>query len=598
MTTRAATEIVRELFLDPEGRRNPYPLYHELRAEAPVHRNEFGSWMLSRFDDCRAALRDPRFGKDYARQTEARFGPGWRQHPSLARGEHSMLNVDGPEHTRLRKLVVKGFTRRRVDSLRDTMERTVSGLLDEYEKKGGGDLMESVAFPLPVTVIGELLGIPAADRPQFRQLVRDLVGTLEQRPTPAMIAAADTAQLAIRAYFLDLIAAKRRQPDEALLSLLTQGDAGDRLDDDELVTMTTLLFAAGFETTTNLIGNGIVALLRHPDQLAALRADPALFANLPDELLRYDGTVQMAARVTTAPVSVCDVEIPAGEPVIVMLAAGNRDPARNPDPDRFDLARDDVDPLSFGGGVHFCLGASLARLEVDVVVRALLARFGTIELAREARFMDRLTLRGLESLDLACRAEASPAQRTVAPRAAESAAKPAAPIAVKALDLDAAVLGLRPADDGAWREALRARAERGEAVRSDHGQTARLLARTAVLKLCSEIELEELAATAYAMSFEPGDALCVEGAASNEVYAIAEGDALVTIAGKGAGRVGEGDVVGERGPLENRTRSATVTAVSHMLTWAISRERFLGVVGRNPALAERMREEVARRYER
>ncbi len=595
MAPRPATEIVRQLLLDPEGRRSPYPLYHELRDVAPVHRNEFGSWMLSRFDDCRAALRDPRFGKDYPRQTEARFGPKWREHPSLARGEHSMLNVDGPEHTRLRKLVVKGFVRRRVDALRETMERTVAALLDDYEKQGGGDLMEKVAFPLPVTVIGEMLGIPAADRPQFRQLVRDLVGTLEQRPTPEMIAAADEAQLAIRAYFLDLIAAKRRRLDEGLLSLLVQGDANDRLDDDELVTMTTLLFAAGFETTTNLIGNGILALLRHPDQLAALRADPALFAKLPDELLRYDGTVQMAARVTTAPVSACGVEIPAGEPVIVMLAAGNRDPARNPDPDRFDLRREDVDPLSFGGGVHFCLGASLARLEVDVVFRALLARFGTIELASEPRFMDRLTLRGLESLDLACRTEASPAARAAAPRPAEIAARPAAPAP---LDLDAAVLGLRPADDGAWREALRARAERGEIVRPDHGETARLLARTAVLNLCSAAELDALAATAYPMSFEPGDALCVEGTASNEVYAIAEGAALVTIAGKGAGKVGEGDVVGERGPLENRARSATVTAVTHMLTWAISRERFLGVVGRNPALAERMRAEIAQRYEK
>ncbi len=595
MPMRSADEIVRELFLDPEGRRSPYPLYQELRDTAPVHENEFGSWMLSRFDDCRAALRDPRFGKDYPRQTEARFGPKWREHPSLARGEHSMLNVDGPEHTRLRKLVVKGFTRRRVDSLRKAMERTVESLLDGYEKQGGGDLMESVAFPLPVTVIGEMLGIPAADRPQFRALVRDLVGTLEQRPTPEMIAAADAAQLAIRAYFLDLIASKRKQPGDDLLSLLTQGDASDPLDDDELVTMTTLLFAAGFETTTNLIGNGILALLRHPDQLAALRADPALFAKLPDELLRYDGTVQMAARVTTAAVNVCGVDIPADEPVIVMLAAGNRDPARNPDPDRFDLSRADVDPLSFGGGVHFCLGASLARLEVDVVFRALLARFGTIELAREPRFMDRLTLRGLESLDLACRAEAAPTARVTASRPAAIAAKPAAQIP---LDLDAAVLGLRPADDGPWREALRARAERGEIVRPDHGETARLLARTAVLNLCSAAELDALAATAYPMSFEPGDALCVEGAASNEVYAIAEGEALVTIAGKGAGRVGEGDVVGERGPLENRARSATVTAASHMLTWAISRERFLGVVGGNPALAARMHEEVAKRYEK
>lgn len=596
MPTRPATEIVRALFLDPEGRRDPYPLYHELRDTAPVHRNEFGSWMLSRFDDARASLRDPRFGKDYVRQTEVRFGPDWRSHPSLARGEHSMLNVDGPEHTRLRKLVVKGFTRRRVDALRETMERTVAGLLDGYEKAGGGDLMESVGFPLPVTVIGEMLGIPAADRPPFRKLVRDLVGTLEQSPTPAMIAAADEAQLAIRGYFLELIAAKRRQPDEGLLSLLVHAGTGESLDDDELVTMATLLFAAGFETTTNLIGNGVVALMRHPEQLDALRADPALFANLPDELLRYDGTVQMAARVTTAPVLVCGVEIPAGEPVLVMLAAGNRDPARNPDPDRFDLSRKDVDPLTFGGGVHFCLGASLARLEVDVVFRALLARFGTIELASEPRFMDRLTLRGPEAVDLRCRAEAAPAASARRGAALRPPVLPAKPVTPAALDLDAAVLGLRPADDGPWREALRTRAERGEIVRPDHGATARLLARTAVLELCSGPELDELAATAYPMTFEPGDALCVEGAASSEVYAVAEGEALVTIAGKGAGRVGEGDVVGERGPLENRARSATVTAATHMLTWAISRERFLSVVGRNPDLAERMREAVAQRY--
>ncbi len=594
MTMRPATEIAFELFATPEGRRNPYPLYHELRAAAPVHRSAFGSWMLSRFDDVRAALRDPRFGKDYARQTEARFGPKWREHPSLTRGEHSMLNVDGPEHTRLRKLVVKGFTRRRVDALRETMERSVSSLIDDYEKQGGGDLLDAVAFPLPVTVIGEMLGIPVADRPPFRKLVRDLVGTLEQQPSAAMIAAADAAQLEIRAYFLELIAAKRRNPADDLISLLARPEAGDRLDDDELVTLATLLFAAGFETTTNLIGNGVLALLRHPDQLAALRADPALFENLPDELLRYDGTVQMAARVTTAPVEVCGVAIPAGEPVLVLLGAGNHDPARNPDPDRFDLARANVDPLSLGGGVHFCLGASLARLEVDVVFRALLARFGTIELAAEPRFMDRLTLRGLESLDLVCHAQPSPATRTHVARPAAAATKAASPTP---LDLDAVVLGLRPADDGSWREALRARAERGEAVRGDRVATAALLARTAVLRLCDAAELDELAATAYPLSFEPGDALCLEGAESNECYAIAEGEALVTIDGGAVRDVGEGDVIGERGPLEDRPRSATVIALTHMLTWAISRERFLGVVRRNPELAERMRKEVARRYQ-
>ena len=405
-----AEAVFNKLFLTAEGRANPYPLYHQLRQTAPVHRTQMGMWLLSRYDDCWAAMRDPRLGKDYAPQIEQRFGPGWRKHPSLTAGEHSMLNTTGPEHTRLRKLVTKSFTPRMIENLKPTIERVVDRLLDPVADAGGGNVLEAVGFPLPVTIIGEMLGVPEADRPQFRGMVRDLVAIFEMQPTDEQMVAADTAQLGIRAYFLKLIPEKRRQPGGDLLSALATAEVGgDRLSDDELVTLASLLFAAGFETTTNLFGNGLLALLRQPEQLELLRRDASLFANLPDEFLRYDGTAQLANRVTEASVEVGGVTIPAGEQVFAMLGAGNRDPARFSDPDRLDVTRTDIQPLTFGGGVHFCLGAALARTEIEITFRTLLQRFDHIELAgEEPRFQDRLTLRGLAALNIACRTSSSP----------------------------------------------------------------------------------------------------------------------------------------------------------------------------------------------
>ena len=313
VSTTDADALFAELFLTAEGRADPYPLYHQLRQAEPVHRSRLGMWVLSRYDDCWAALRDPRLGKDYAPQIAQRFGADWRKHPSLTAGEHSMLNTTGPEHIRLRKLVTRSFTPRMIDNLKPVIARVVDELLDPLAEAGGGNILEAVGFPLPVTIIGEMLGVPIADRPQFRDLVRDLVAIFEMQPTAEQLAAADAAQLTIQAYFLALIAEKRRQPAEDLLSSLTVADAGgDRLSDDELVTLVSLLFEAGFETTTNLFGNGLLALLRHPDQLALLRGDPALCANLPDELLRYDGTAQLTNRVTEASVEVGGTTIPAG----------------------------------------------------------------------------------------------------------------------------------------------------------------------------------------------------------------------------------------------------------------------------------------------
>jgi cytochrome P450 len=588
------------LFFTPEGRANPYPHYHALREAAPIWKSaKLGAWLLTRYDDCQAVLRDPRLGKDYPRQMEFRFGPDWRRHPSLARGEHSMVNVDGPEHMRLRRLVVKAFSRRTVEALRPSIERTALELLAPLAEAGRGELLETLAFPLPVLVIGELLGVPAADRHQFRSIVSDQVAVVEARPSAEQLMRADAATIVSREYFLRLVAEKRKRPADDLISRLAHTeDNGDRLTDDELVTLSSLLFAAGFETTTNLVGNGLLGLLRHPSELEQLRAEPALFANLSDELLRYDGTAQLANRAAKVAVEIAGVTIQPGDAVLTLLGAANHDPARFPDPDRLDVGRTGTEPLTFGGGIHFCLGALLAYAEIDIVFRTLVSRFPVIQLVREPRFRDRLTLRGLESLEIAVRTEAParPAWQLEAP--SRPAAVAAIPVAAAPIDPGAAVLGLRPArDDGAWRAALRGRVERGETIERDLAAKMVLLGRTTVFRHCTFAELEELAATAYPMSFAPGDHLCTEGADAPECYVIAEGEATVSIGGRAVRTVHEDEVVGERGPIEGRPRSATVAATTHMTTWAISRDRLLAIVSRNAGLGSRLREEMARRYE-
>ena len=603
-SNHAADAIFDQLFLTAAGRADPYPLYHELRRAAPVHRTKLGMWVLSRYDDCWAAMRDPRLGKAYASQIEQRFGPDWRKHPSLTAGEHSMLNTSGPEHSRLRKLVTKAFTPRTIDNLKPVIEEVVNQLIDPLAEAGGGNVLEAIGFPLPVTIIGEMLGVPVADRPQFRGMVRDLVAIFEMQPTDEQMASADAAQLGIRAYFLDLIAEKRRQPGGDLLSILATPDVGaERLTDDELVTLASLLFAAGFETTTNLFGNGLLALLRQPEQLDLLRSDPSLLANLPDEFLRYDGTAQLVNRVTEAEVEVGGVTIPAGEQVFAMLGAGNRDPQRYAHADLLDITRTDIQPLTFGGGVHFCLGAALARAEIEITFRTLLQRLPHIELAGDAPcFQDRLVLRGLSALNVACGA---------APRARARVAPVSTPVeaSVTTATSEHAERGLRPRAgdskaDLQWRAELRQRIEteptRQDSVPLRTGErlaaTVALLQRNSLFARCTTTELEQLAATAYPMSFEPGDLLCSEGDESPECYIVEEGQAVVTIGRKGVATVNEQDVVGERGVLLDTVRSATVTAMTHMITYAISRERLRALVAGNGAAHDWMLQEIRRRY--
>ena len=601
----AAESAFSKLFFTPEGRTDPYPIYHELRSAAPVHRSEAGMWILTRYDDCWATLRDPRFGKDYALMVEQRFGTDWRVHAALTGAEHSMLNVSGPEHTRLRKLVSKSFTPRMIQRLEPRIEAAVAELLEPFAEAGGGDLLEAVGFPLPVTIIGELLGVPEQDRPEFRALVRDLVAILEMKPTPEQIVAADRAQISIRSYFQSLIAEKRGNAGEDLLSaLLHVEDGGDRLTDDELGTMALLLFAAGFETTTNLLGNGVLALLQAPDQLAQLRSEPALVTTVPDELLRYDGTVQMVNRVTDTDVDVGGMTIPAGEVVFAVIGAGNHDPARYSDPDRLDVTRTDVQPLSFGGGVHFCLGAALARSEIRITLRGLLDRFAEIELdGVPPRFQDRLTLRGLPYLKLACRETVSHGGRP-AKQERGKAAHEAAPDAAHARDRGLRPSSTDPEGDVRWRASLRSLIEtnpsRADSLPILTGErldaTVALFKRNRLFETCTDSALRQLAETAYPISFEPGDMLCIEGTEAGEAYVVAVGQAVVSIGGKGIGKIKEDDVVGEIGVLLNTARSATVTAIEHMITYAISRDRLRDLIEAYPAVGAWMLDEVRRRY--
>jgi cytochrome P450 len=601
VTSREAEDIVVELFTTPDGRRDPYPRYHRLRELAPVHFSEtLRAWLLTRYDDCAAALRDPRLGKDYARSMDVRR-PNWRERPALLRAEHSMLNTDGPYHTRLRKLVSRDFTPRNVEALRPRIEAMVDDHLDPMAQEGRGDLMARFAFPLPVRVIGELLGVPDEDRPQFRDLVRDLTATLELGATSEDLDRADDAWLVIDAYFRELIAAKRSEPDDSLLGLLIQREeTDDALTTDELVSLASLLFGAGFETTTNLIGNGMIGLLRQPEQLQLLRERPELLAELPDELLRFDGTVQMTTRLAKDDITFDGVTIPSGDNVFMVVGAGNRDPVRYEDPDRLDVTRTHVKPLTFGGGVHFCIGAALARLEIEIFFRRLLSRFGTIALETDPEFRDRLTLRGVGELNLILGegATATPTVDAPSPGVStpgEARSHPAA--AVDDIPLDA-ILPPRPDgdDDRAWRAAFRRQVEAHGRDDRELVPTIALLKRVPLFRGCTSDDLRALAAGAFPISFARGDRLCVEGADAPECYVIAEGEADCSIGGRHVATVVMDDIVGELGPLSGRPRAATVTATTHMVTYAISRDELERLVASNPRAAATIRAELDAKY--
>ena len=384
--------------MDPEFIADPYPTYHRLRAEDPVHHNPLGFWVLTRYEDVVAALRDPRLIKEpIAAFVAARFGA-----PMPAMGL-SMLDRDPPDHTRLRGLVNKAFTPRVVEGLRPHIQKIVDGLLARVEGAGTMDLIEEFAYPLPVTVICQMLGVPVEDRERFKQWGLDIARGLDAillPPDSDVARRSVAARRALADYFRALIAERRAAPRGDMLSdLIAAEEAGDKLREDELLATCILLLVAGHETTVNLIGNGTLALLRHPEQLRRLRENPGLIASAVEELLRYDGPVQRTARIPSADVRFDGLTIGKGEMVMPFIGAADRDPAQFPDPDRLDLTRTDNRHIAFGWGIHFCLGAPLARVEGQIAISALVQRLPKLALAIDRpEYRQSLTLRGLTTL--------------------------------------------------------------------------------------------------------------------------------------------------------------------------------------------------------
>ncbi|MEW2329202.1 cytochrome P450 [Micromonospora chersina] len=401
------------LLMSPSGRVDPYPTYERLRAHGPVVQAGPVFYLVTGYAEADAMLRDARFGvmDDDLRD---QFLPGWRESPAVLSISRSMLRTNPPDHSRMRRLAAGAFTPRRIAAMHDVVEAQADLLIDGMLARGRDgapvDFMAEFAYPLPVAVICALLGVPAADRPLFRRWATDLTGVLEPEITPEELAVADRGAGELRDYFTDLVAARRRAPADDLTSALVQAhDAdGDRLSGDELLANLIVLLVAGFETTTNLLGNGLVVLLDHPRETATLREHPEFAPAYVDELLRYDSPVQLTSRMSTAPSRHGDVDLPAGSWMIVMLGAANRDPRRYPEPERFDPWRPQIHPLSFGAGPHYCLGAGLARLEAQVAFPLLLRRLPGLALAGPGERRVRLTLRGYATLPVTVGDEASP----------------------------------------------------------------------------------------------------------------------------------------------------------------------------------------------
>ncbi|MEW9532366.1 cytochrome P450 [Microbispora sp. NPDC049125] len=396
-----ADRLMASLFRDPLVAGEPYPVYHRLRETAPVHRSFTGHWVLSRYADAERVLRAPGVGKDVRAFIRGQGVADWEEHPCFTRMLDHLIWANPPVHTRHRGLVSKVFTPRAVSGWEPAIEERVGELLAPLRDGGEVDLLEVLAFPLPVAVIGSLLGVPRSDWPMFHRLIRQVVLCVEPAPSAEQLALADQAAVELNGYFDELIAERRARPVDDLISQLAtaRDDNGDQLTPPELNSMVQFLFGAGFETTTNLIGNGMLALLRAPGQLEMLRSDESLLPGAVEELLRYDCSVQLTMRTAFEDLDVAGTTIPAGESMVVLLGAANRDPERFPDPDRLDITRPKVKPLSFGGGIHFCLGAGLARLEGRIAFRELLRAFPRIELATDRpQWRANLTMHGLERL--------------------------------------------------------------------------------------------------------------------------------------------------------------------------------------------------------
>jgi cytochrome P450 len=387
-----------------EFRSNPYPAYKMLRDAGRVMWQEMmQAWLVTGYDEVQAILKDhARFSSERQRSNNRLVAQlTEQQDQGMLRRTATMLSADPPSHTRMRTLVNKAFTPRAVEQMRPHIQEIADGLLDAVPDPKSFDVVKDLAIPLPIIVIAEMLGVPPSEREQFKSWSTDIASVLGSGTQPGdAIQSAQRSSEELREYFAAVIADRRKEPKKDLISaLIAARDHGDALSEDELLATCVLLLVAGNETTTNLIGNGTLALLRNPDERRKLQEDPSIIVSAVEEMLRYDGPVQATSRVVLEDVEFGGKEMKPGQIVITFLGAANHDPAQFPDPERLDLRREDNRHVAFGQGIHYCLGAPLARVEGQIAISSLLRRFPHIEAAfDQPDWGNSFILRGLRSL--------------------------------------------------------------------------------------------------------------------------------------------------------------------------------------------------------
>ena len=394
---------------DPVFRANPYPFYQALREQDPVHATDLGSVVLTRYEDVSATLRSNDFSRDIEATANEPTDPLWiakRERRKGREGAKTILNLDPPDHTRLRRLVSKAFTPTAIDRLRPRIQQLVDDVLDKAAKNGSMELVDEMAFPIPFQVISDLLAMPTDRSDELREWGQLITLSLEPTSTLEDLDRTDGALNEMIPYLFTIIEDRRSHPGDDLLSaLIAVEDEGDNLALDELISFVVLLYIAGHETTVNLIGNSINALLRFPDQLSLWHNNPSIANRAVDELLRFDGPVQQTVRVPIVPVTYQSLHGPVtvqpGTIVTTLLGAGNHDPAMFADPHILKLDRANSNRhLAFAGGIHYCLGASLAKLEAEIAVGSMVARFPNMHAVGDITWRDRLTIRGVDHLQL------------------------------------------------------------------------------------------------------------------------------------------------------------------------------------------------------